>query len=382
MPIKTKVIDVDENLRVARTIEVAVGSKTVVTPKRALSASKSKHYDEASLSNKVVRGFVEVYRRVDRERLRRAISDRSCELRFNRELTSLLKKAVGDITVGLIEYDVEDGKPEEREAEHLFHLLNSPLLDILVLPIVPKVPCDDYLKFLKGFVNAYESTSSRATLVPVIPHYSISDVVKLFEYYAKEDRVSKNLICVDFNGGNPVSQYTFVSNIAREVQRLEKEYGEPCVKYGVNLKYGKATKKQQVVPAKDIIIFAMGFNVFGANHKVVPISSGIGDYELGTKVFNRADYGYYSVGMAEKFVSEVGDFEVKLADVLRDARLAKVFNAERHGLEAFEISRAIDEGNLIKYIKSKPKIAEDQKTLKRVLEVNRATYEEGLSKYL
>jgi len=188
--------------------------------------------------------------------------------------------------------------------------------------------------------------------------------------------MSKNLICVDFNGGNPVSQYTFVSNIAREVQRLENEYGEPCAKYG------KATKKQQVVPAKDVMVFAMGFNVFGANHKVVPISSGVGDYELGTKVFNRADYGYYSIKMAEKFVSEVGDFEVKLADVLRDARLAKVFNAERHGLEAFEISRAIGEGDLIKYIKSKPRIAEDQKTLKRVLEVNRATYEEGLSKYL
>jgi hypothetical protein len=381
MPIRTRIIDVDEVLRCARTIEVFIGSKTFVTPRRVLAACRPRYYNEAALKNREVRGFVEVYRHVDREGLSRAMSDQLYASRLNYEVSSLLKRAEGDIMIGLMEYNAGGRRPEKVEAEHLFHLLNNPSLDILVPPIIPRMPCEEYIRFLDEFVEIHRSCSFHATLVPLIPHYSIVDVAKLFDYYARKDQISKSFLCVDFNGSNPISQYAFVSKVVREARRLEKEYGEASLLYAINLKYGKATRKQRVVPAKDVTIFAMGFSLFGPNHKMLPILGGIGDYDLSTKVFNRADYGYYSLEMAERSMSEAGDFEVKLTDVLKDGRLAKVFNAERHGLEALEISRAINEGSLAKYIRSKPKIAEDEKTLKNISKVNEAASEESLSKY-
>ena len=381
MSIKTKIINIDDKLRLSRTIEVSIGAKTIVTPKRVLAISKYKHYDESSLKNKDVKGFVEIYRRIDYKALHKIIGERIYESRFNYELSSLLKKAENDITIGFIEYDTGGRRPDKSEVEHLVHLFNNPLLDILALPIMPKMPCDEYIRFLDEFIDIYQSISFRAILVPIIPHYASPDIIKLFEFYVKKDQISKNFICVDFNGSNPISQYSFVSEVIRESQKFEKEYGAPCVRYGINVKYGKATKKQDVVPAKDIMIFAMGFNLFGANHKVIPIIGDIGKYELGTKAFNRNDYGYYSLEKARDFISENNEFEIKLSDIIKDARLTKIFNAERHGLEALEISIAINENDLSKYINSKRRIKENEKILKILSKVSKIASEGTLLKY-
>ncbi len=382
MSIRTKIVNIDDNLRLSRTIEVSIGSKTIVTPRRVLAISGSRHYDESLLKNKDIRGFVEVYRHIDYESLCKIMSDKSYELEYSYKLSSLLKKAKDDITIGLIEYNAKGRKPEKLEVEYLSYLFNNPLLDILVLPIISKMPYNKYINFLDEFIDTYQSISFHAVLVPIIPHYATSDITKLFRYYTKKDQVSKNFICIDFNGGNPISQYIFVSEIIKESQKLEKEYGEPCIRYGINLKYGKTTKKQNIIPAKDIMIFTMGFNLFGANHKIMPILGGIGDYELSTKIFNRIDYGYYSLEIAKNSISETGDFEVKLSDVLKNTKLTKVFNAERHGLEALAISKAINENDLTKYVKSKKRITEDKKILKRILKVNKIISEGALLKYL
>jgi len=380
--IKTKIISVDDNFKCARTIEVSVGSKVAITPRRVLSASRSRRNDETSLRNRSIRGFIEIYRHINREGLLRMVSKKSYMQRFNYEMSSILKRAENDITVGIVEYNTDGRVPEKKEIEDLFHLFNDISLDILVPPIVTKLPCEKYIKFLDEFIEVYQTCSFHAILVPVIPHYSIVDIPRLFEYYAKKDEISKNFVCVDFNGGNPLSQYTFVSKIVRESQKFEREFGEPCLRYAINLKYGKATKKQHVVPAKDIIIFAMGFNLFGANHRLIPRLGGVGDYDLATKIFNRVDYGYYSLEMAKNTISDVGNYEVKLIDVLEKRSSAKIFNAERHGLESLEISTAINEQKLDKYLRSKPRIAEDESILKRINKVNREAYIGDVSKYL
>jgi hypothetical protein len=380
--IKTKIISINDELKCARTLEVSVKSKVTITPRRVLSASRSKYNDETMLWNRSIRGFVEIYRRISHEILFKVMSEEPYIQRFNYEVSSMLKRAENDIIIGIVEYNSEGKMPGKGEIECLFHLFNNPLLDIIVPPIVPKLPCEDYIKFLDEFIDIFQTCSFHAILAPVIPHYSVIDVSRLFEYYAKKDEVSKNFVCADFNGGNAISQYTFVSKIVRESQKFEREFGEPCLRYAINLKYGKATKKQYVVPAKDIIIFAMGFDLFGANHKLIPRLDYVGDYDLATKIFNRVDYGYYSLEMAGNAVSDIGDYEVKLADVLEKKISAKVFNAERHGLESLEISKSINEQRLSKYIKSKSKVTEDEKTLRKIFKVNEEAYKGNLLKYI
>jgi hypothetical protein len=62
--------------------------------------------------------------------------------------------------------------------------------------------------------------------------------------------------------------------------------------------------------------------------------------------------------------------------------MTKIYNAEKHGLEALEISSAINEGRLSHYIKSKSRILEDKSILKRIFKVNKVSSEVSLEEYL
>ena len=112
----------------------------------------------------------------------------------------------------------------------------------------------------------------------------------------------------------------FVSMIVREARDLEKETGHSIFLHALNLKYGKATRKQFIIPAKDLLIYTMGFNSFGANHKILPIAGNIGAYELKMKLLNRADYGYYSWSIANEIAEKSGTYEIKLGDALSDKK--------------------------------------------------------------
>jgi hypothetical protein len=80
--------------------------KKVKTPKRALSASKG--YNETVLKNRNIRGFVEIYRRITRERLLNILNDISALSKISNSINYLLRKARDEeITIGIIEYDAE-----------------------------------------------------------------------------------------------------------------------------------------------------------------------------------------------------------------------------------------------------------------------------------
>lgn len=83
MPIKTKIVETDDKLKFARMMEVYVRSKVLITPRRVLSASQNRFYDETILRGRDKRGFVEIYRRIDRESLLRIMVDKSRELILN-----------------------------------------------------------------------------------------------------------------------------------------------------------------------------------------------------------------------------------------------------------------------------------------------------------
>lgn len=62
--------------------------------------------------------------------------------------------------------------------------------------------------------------------------------------------------------------------------------------------------------------------------------------------------------------------------------MARIFNAERHALEALEISMAIRENRLVEYIESKPILVKDPFVLKRIYKVNESIPKETLLKFL
>lgn len=357
----------DDELWLARKLYVSVRMKSVETPVRALSAPTSSVYNEAGAFiqrgrwSERLKSIVEVYRVLNRNKLFRMWEDKAEESRFSYGIERPLRPVDVNraIILGIIEYNTGGKRPGQLETEFLADLLNNPLFDLVAPPIVPKLPLKDYAEFIGAFLEVIESSRFLPLVVPYIPNYATRDVVKLFDYYAGEDRLAREFICVEFNGGNPISQYSRVSLVVRKALALERELGTPVVLHALNLKYGKATRASSVVPAKDLLIFAMGFDSFGWSHKRIPIQAGVGRYELAGKLLNRSDYGYYSLDIAKEHIEELpGRYRFTLEDVFRNRELVKLYNAERQALEAEVIKTKVSEGELGDYLASKQRVLE------------------------
>jgi hypothetical protein len=66
--------------------------KKVKTPTRVLSASKG--YDETIFENRNIRGFVEIYRRITRERLLNILNDISSLSKISNSINYLVRKQI------------------------------------------------------------------------------------------------------------------------------------------------------------------------------------------------------------------------------------------------------------------------------------------------
>ncbi|MDW8034692.1 MAG: hypothetical protein RMI79_07185 [Nitrososphaerota archaeon] len=379
MQIMTKLIECDKDFHLARSIRLRVNNKEVVAPKRALSASQNRMFNEVVLTNDLIRGIIEVYRHIDRGKIHAMLTNNDEAARFSNEISLSLKEAKNnEIIMGVLECDIEGVLPTLEQTNMLLHILNNPYFDVVTPPLLSKVTCEAYMNFLDMFIEVYKSSSFRPALVPFIPHYSISSLPDLVRYYTEKDVFENNLICVDFNGSSPISQYMFVSAIVKEAVTLEREIKQPVFLHADNLKYGKATKKLAVAPAKDLVIFTMGFNSFGSSHKRIAISSGIGNYELKTKLLNRDDYGYYSLEKVRNVIKESQNYYVCVEDVLTNQKMARVFNAERQGLEAYELYEKIRAHELKRYVFSKSQIAKEPLILKKVNKVQETALQKTL----
>ena len=115
--------------------------------------SASKGYDETILENRNIRGFVEIYRRITRERLLNILNDISGLSKISNSINYLLRKTRDEITIGIIEYYAEGTSNfTSEEIETLFDILNNPRLDIIVPPIIPRLSCEDYIRFLEKYL--------------------------------------------------------------------------------------------------------------------------------------------------------------------------------------------------------------------------------------
>jgi len=367
MELRTKILEQDKGFRLARRMLLNIKARNVISPKRALSVSMGRVRNETSLKDESIRGLIEIYKRISEDRLKKMMkSDRELR-RFENEMNSLLKNVKEDeISVVAMELSIEGEIPSDKEVELLADLLNNPRFDIAIVPTLPKVKLEDYLRFLKKFLEACASTTFFPVLVPAVPHYSIRDVNLLFEELPKFS-LDLGFIAVDFNGGNPISQYSFVSHVVRRANLLSREVDKPVFLYALNLKHGKATKKQEVIPAKDLLIFAMGFDAFGTSHKRIIISKDYGVEGIRARILNRDDYGYYVLELAKDKVKERESYEIELTQVLSAPKFVKLFNAERQARETSQISLKIKETEYEKYIRTKRLVKDD--LLKKISKV-------------
>jgi len=186
-------LDRDEGFWLARRLCLSVRMKSLETPVRALSAARTPIYNETELfvGRRASRGLVEVYRILRRDKLLSMWQNRAEEAQFSYGITRSLLPVDPNaaIVLGLIEYNTGGMPPTQVEVEYLVHLLNYPLFDMVVPPIIPKLPLDGYVGFIKAFLDVVETTRwlrphLRRTLVPI----SRSDGDKILKELLKKNR--------------------------------------------------------------------------------------------------------------------------------------------------------------------------------------------------
>ena len=373
----------------ARLVRLGVRSKTVITPRRSLCLTQAPASEAKALrSNYHITGINELPREVDKEKLEDIDSDKVKQEDFYRDIRYRFSgiDTNTDITTFILSYSNKEAnarnkQPTPTEIEYLCGLLNHPLNDIWVPPIVPELSGRAYLPYLRDFYDQADSYQKIA-VAGLVPHIARLEIRQLGDLYARQHL---NYFVMDFAGKNPLDLVGNVDQTVRMIDSIEKQTGTTCFLHGINVPITKAHWNNAVVPAKDILLFGMSFNCFGSNHVRRHLPDDLAQKMRSTtrrpfRLFSRKDYGYYrddTIGLRE-MLQERQSTAISFDDFSRGmtwakvSELEKLFNVERHGLEANTLrSKLIERESLAEYIQSKAKVPSGY--MKKVFDMKRQT---------
>lgn len=362
-----------------RSKRIIISGKKIETPRRVLSVSPNTESEARKIVNQKIRGINEVYKNLDREKLFTMSHDNGEQKRFVTSIRNEIEKAnlSGDVNLLIFNYDnrtVEEKKNKEKhtkipspsEIEYLCDLLNAPFNDFIVPPLLPYTTGTEYLQFLEMFFDAIPSYRSRRMmgLIPGDLHrIEYYPIVKLY------DKKGIRFFVMDLHGGTPDTHYADINLVQRMLTDIEENSEENCYLQGLNVKYGRPLSSKAIAPAKDILSFYYGFDSFGSSHIGLRLPRDL--YSKSSpprpfRLFNRKDYGYYRGDLTglgvfsfeQDAVYQIDDFYGYARKRLRD--MAKVFNAERQGIEAHLLRQNLSKGESItKYVRGKKQITKD-----------------------
>ena len=348
----------------ARLLFLGVGSKTVVTPRRSLCLTLGENTESKKVRSEKIRGINELPRRITRQTLEEIDSDRDKQEEFYSDLGRRFGAldTSGELTMFIFTYTNGDAKerrpnstPSETEIEYLCGLLNHYLNDIWVPPIVPDLKGASYIPYLKSFYKRAESNGRVpfAGLIPFVSSLEVRQLEGLFMEYGI------NYFVMDFAGKNPFAMHGSINQVSQMVRMIERETGSPCFLHAINVPFTRSLWKNEVIPARDILLFEMGFNCFGSSHipRLIPreLAESMKTSTRHYRLFNRRDYGYYRDDRINPLdFQESETTQVSLSDFIpgmvwkETAEIEKLFNVERQGMEADTIRTKLIEGESLR----------------------------------
>jgi hypothetical protein len=178
-----------------------------------------------------------------------------------------------------------------------------PEATVVCSPIFHKVPEQFYNHIINKFMET--ALSLNVYIAPSLPYASrttLNELVNIYrKWWKKEDKISRNLLCVDYNNSNAVSKYSFHNYVLTVKMLLEKEFEEPVAIYGVNVNYSRVKVKYEKISARDLFSYFIGLDVMGVNHKRIPLPSEVverikrKDETKSYKLLNRYEYMYVDI---------------------------------------------------------------------------------------
>lgn len=355
-----------------KTQKIKVGNKTIETPGKAIDIRKMPTNLKFS---EEIRDIKEIYRTFTADSIKQASSTNK-EQEINGQLTRyrIRDSTPNQITLTFSEFD---GKyfPNEKEIELLTDI-NYSNSDITPLPLVPNIckiitteTIHTFKDYLKTAIKKIEELNHQPIMgiIPLsIPRDFLPDILEVYE------NEGINAFCVDFQGGTVSS----ASSKIRQLHRLlnHKRMLENSLLYTLNLSSGKLIKDKEIIPARDILSFGMGFDVIGGQHikpRLPPsvwkrINELKNVEENKTRLFNKSDYGYYKISRSAVHQIYPKDSKVPISwlqNVKTNKNVDKVFNMEQQAIESRYLREILNENiKPLKYVEAKKQV--DPKDIK------------------
>lgn len=288
---------------------------------------------------------------------------------LNYKFNSMVKKTDTDKEINLCFIEYEDiTYPEKKPLEFILDTAYE-YSDITPLPIISNI--GKRIDSEKNFEKYKKFLEESLEIINTLNHKPIMGIVPPVQFYIKEivDLYAKKGIdafVFDFDGKTPLSMHQTIRSFMRSLK--ENDLLENSYIHSINIHQGRFNKEVNVVGAKDIISFGLGFDSMGERHK--PLKGPKEFFEKlknrednKLRLFNKEDYGYYRLGIGELEEIYPGDSIIKKESFINensDLRiLQKNFNMEQIGLEIIRLRDIINNQEPKEYLSHKTHVKKE-----------------------
>jgi len=309
----------------------------------------------------------EIYKPFDKERIESLIMDEEKQVKFNYDMNKRVKKAqLFSVEMMIFIPGLGYLNPSENELTFII-ATQKQYSDFYVVPTVERLnklmksgsfSIQDYINLIKDYLSLLEGYPEKAVMgmVPInIPYQFIGD---LMSFYLDKGIES---FCIDVGGRVALS----LAQQIIEVQRALLKNKIDAFIHATNINIGRAKKGSNVITAKDVLSFGLGFDSIGDNHLRPYIRDAIKNPVINLRLFDKDAYGYHKIQEASEIMEIYPvDSGVKpeylLDDSLYRRRKAQTtFNYEQIGMETERLRRVMDERAVGSYVRNKRYVDDD-----------------------
>ncbi|MCW3129781.1 MAG: hypothetical protein N2V75_06780 [Methanophagales archaeon] len=336
--------------------KVNIRGKSIDTPKKSVNLENLR--EDIGIHAELLG---EIYKPFDRERIESLIMDEEKQVKFNYDMNKLVKKAqLFSVEMMIFIPGLGYLNPSENELTFII-ATQKQYSDFYVVPTVERLnklmksgsfSIQDYINLIKDYLSLLEGYPEKAVMgmVPInIPYQFIGD---LMSFYLDKGIES---FCIDVGGRVALS----LAQQIIEVQRTLLKNKIDAFIHATNINIGRAKKGSNVITAKDVLSFGLGFDSIGDNHLRPYIRDDIKNPGMNLRLFDKDAYGYHKIQEVREIMEIYpADSRVKpeylLDDSLYRRRKAQTtFNYEQIGMETERLRRVMNERAVGSYVKNK-----------------------------
>lgn len=386
-------VDIEETSKekksLVRSCRIKINGRTIITPSRTISVTKS-NIEELKIASSLIDNqflpFGEVFVRVPLDFLSQIIDDDSAGQKFSSILSDRLKQLKDS---GIVPYlilslvDNEDNPynkiPPPRILDLLFNFIWGTPNNCIVVPPLIGVLNDDkeYVKYITAIEKRQKESIDKKPLplMAVIPPVYRLIAPELLERYWK---IGCRVMSFDF-GNKKYSAFGYViEKLHSELNILSKRDKEPYILHALNSKL--KTGRGDTSRINDLLGTGFGFDSYAPNHggrpKWIPPPAPPTE---SNHLFDRKTYGFFSLSdvisnksIEQEDVLKTNAFKnIELTSIDdqkpdRIKRMCSAYNLEKTIMEIRTFPELINNEELVKYLSKKERIQEEVRLMKNI----------------